>query len=85
MITYPKETITKITAGAKKVVFYMGLLKDSNHLPFAGQFPTHINEHNAHTLTSIAKTSIPQWIKSFNNLTPSIKHLNYDPKYSNQC
>jgi hypothetical protein len=85
MITYPKETITKTMAGAKVTVFYMGLLKDSNHLPFAGQFPTHFNEHNAYTLTSIAKTTIPQWMKSFNNLTPIIKHLNYDPKYSNHC
>jgi len=41
----------------------MGLLKDANLLPFASQFPTHFNEHNAHTLTSIAITSIPQWNK----------------------
>jgi hypothetical protein len=84
MITNPKETIMKTTAGAKRTVFYMRLLKDSNHLPFGGRFPTHFNGHNAHTLTSIAKTSIPQWNKSFNNFTPTIKHLHYDPMYSSQ-
>jgi hypothetical protein len=49
--------------GAKRRVFYMGLLQESYHIPFAGRFPTHSDEHKAQTLTSIAKTSIPQWNK----------------------
>jgi hypothetical protein len=42
MIAYPKETITTIREAAKRRVFYMGLLKDSYHLPFAGKNFQHI-------------------------------------------
>jgi len=38
MITYPKETITKITAGAKRLVFYMVLLKDSTTFHLLANF-----------------------------------------------
>jgi hypothetical protein len=64
MIAYPKETITTIREGAKRRVYLNGITEGLiYHIPFAGQFATRYNEHNANTLTSTANSSILQWNK----------------------
>jgi hypothetical protein len=64
MIAYPKETIMTTRDGAKRRVYLNGITEGPiYYIPFAGQFPTHYNEHNANTLTSTANSSILQWNK----------------------